>query len=423
MRVRAPLVVVAGAILLRLGISVGFANYDTLYSLAWGQQIARGQNPELPARISPRRHTRCSRRSASCSPRSGAKATLAIVVALAYLSLAALGYVVFVLGSRWFSWPVGLAAAAFVLSRYEVLSYGVRAYADLPYVVLVLAALAIESRRRRAGLPVLAAARARRPAAPGGMALRRRLLVLPVAGADPARARTARLAVAAAPALWVISDAAITGHPLWSLTNTRATAKTLKRPTGSSTSRTTARAAGRGAGTRRPRRRGDRRDPVAVARARARDAGRGGGHTGRRRAGDRRRRGAPDPGPLRVSGSGDPDRLRRRRARRLARTPGRARPPAAVAGGVGAGRDRGARVACRGSPALPQDVLLRGAGRPVALRAAADRERPDQPRRPQSARAAGASRCPTRHRCRCSRSSCTRRRARSSSRGSPAARS
>jgi hypothetical protein len=32
--------------------------------------------------------------------------------------------------------------------------------------------------------------------------------------------------------LWVISDTAITGHPLWSLTNTRATAKTLKRPTG-----------------------------------------------------------------------------------------------------------------------------------------------------------------------------------------------
>ena len=67
-----------------------------------------------------------------------------MVVALAYLALAWLGYLVFRLGRRWFSWPVGLAAAALVLSRYEVLSYGVRAYADIPYVCLVLAALAVE---------------------------------------------------------------------------------------------------------------------------------------------------------------------------------------------------------------------------------------------------------------------------------------
>ena len=89
----------------------------------------------------------------------GAAATLSIVVALAYLALAWLGYLVFLLGTRWFSWPVGLAAAALVLSRYEVLSYGVRAYVDIPYVVLVLAALAVESRRRRAGWPVARAAR------------------------------------------------------------------------------------------------------------------------------------------------------------------------------------------------------------------------------------------------------------------------
>jgi len=43
MRVRAPLAIVVGAILLRLRIGIGFANYDTLYSLVWGQQLARGQ--------------------------------------------------------------------------------------------------------------------------------------------------------------------------------------------------------------------------------------------------------------------------------------------------------------------------------------------------------------------------------------------
>ena len=45
MRFRTPLAIVAGAIALRLAIGVGFANYDTLYSLVWGQQLARGQTP------------------------------------------------------------------------------------------------------------------------------------------------------------------------------------------------------------------------------------------------------------------------------------------------------------------------------------------------------------------------------------------
>jgi len=231
MRVRAPLVIVAGAILLRLPIGIGFANYDTLYSLVWGQQIARGQNPSYGTKLAPTPHPLLEALGVVLAP-LGAKATLAIVVAIAYLSLAALGYVVFLLGARWFSWPVGLAAAAFVLSRYEVLSYGVRAYADLPYVVLVLAALALESHRRRAGLPVLALL------ALAGLLRPEAWLFAGVYWCYLWPARTPRertllaLAVAAAPVGWVISDWAITGHPLWSLTNTRATAHALKRPTG-----------------------------------------------------------------------------------------------------------------------------------------------------------------------------------------------
>jgi len=48
------------------------------------------------------------------------------------------------------------------------------------------------------------------------------------------RSRLVRLALlaAAAPLVWILSDLAITGHPLWSLTNTRHTAETLDRVTG-----------------------------------------------------------------------------------------------------------------------------------------------------------------------------------------------
>ena len=48
-----------------------------------------------------------------------------------------------------------LLAAAIILTRQPVLVFGVRAYVDIPYLVLVLGALLVETRRPRAGLPVL----------------------------------------------------------------------------------------------------------------------------------------------------------------------------------------------------------------------------------------------------------------------------
>jgi hypothetical protein len=37
--------VAVGAVALWLICGVGFANYDTLYGLAWGGQLARGETP------------------------------------------------------------------------------------------------------------------------------------------------------------------------------------------------------------------------------------------------------------------------------------------------------------------------------------------------------------------------------------------
>ena len=231
MRLRAPLAVLAGAIALRLLIGVGFANYDTLYSLVWGQQLARGHNPSYRGTLVPTPHPLLELLGVILAP-LGAQATLAIVVALAYVALATLAYLVFVLGSRWFSWPVGLAAAAFVLSRYEVLSYGVRAYADIPYVVLVLAALALESRRRRAGWPVLALLALAGLLRPEAWLFAGVYWLYLWRGCSPRERAALAALVAAAPLLWALSDLAITGHPLWSLTHTQKTARTLDRATG-----------------------------------------------------------------------------------------------------------------------------------------------------------------------------------------------
>jgi hypothetical protein len=214
-----------------VGLGVGFVNYDTAYSLVWGQQLARGELPAYRLPIAPTPHPLTELLGFLLAP-LGPEATLTIVVALAYVSLAALAYVLYRLGAAWFSWPVGLAAAGLIITRDPILNYGARSYVDIPYVVLVLLALLIETRRPRAGRPVLALLALAGLIRPEAWLLSGAYWVYLVPRRAPAElVRLAGLA-ALAPVLWVVSDLAITGHALWSLSHTRATAQSLHRVTG-----------------------------------------------------------------------------------------------------------------------------------------------------------------------------------------------
>ncbi len=230
-RLRAPLGIVAGAVLLRLVCGVGFANYDTLYALVWGQQLSRGQTPQYGIPLAPTPHPLVEALGLVLSP-LGPGATETVIVALGFAALAACAWIVYRLGATWFGAAAGALAAVVMITRVPVLSYGVRAYIDIPYLLFVLAALLVETRRRHAGAPVLALlalAGLLRPEAWVFSALYWLYLL---------RWRTpselARLAVlaASAPLLWMFGDLLVTGNPFWSLTNTRQTAHTLARVTG-----------------------------------------------------------------------------------------------------------------------------------------------------------------------------------------------
>jgi hypothetical protein len=182
---------------------------------------------------------------------------------VAYASLAAIGYLVYRLGSLWFDRAIGVAAAAIVLTRAPFLSNGLRAYVDLPYIALVLAALVIETRRPRAGWPVLALlalAGLLRPEAWLFSVAYLVYLLLPAWGATggnsqwrgwpgtargkaalsershrpPPRLELAMLAALAlaAPIGWTLFDWITAGDPLYSFTGTRDTVETLERDTG-----------------------------------------------------------------------------------------------------------------------------------------------------------------------------------------------
>jgi len=238
--------ILAGAVALRLLAGVAFANYDTLYALSWGGQLARGETPAYGVPIAPTPHPLLELLGLVLYP-LGVRTELEVILALGFGALAACGWVIYSLGRRWFGAAAGLLAAAVFETRAEVLNYGVRAYLDIPYLLFVLGAVLVEVRRPRAGAPVLgllALAGLLRPEAWvfSGLYWLYLMDLLPAAlrahlpaGERPrGRGRIAALALLTGlgPLVWVGSDLLITGQPLWSLTNTRHTASTLGRTTG-----------------------------------------------------------------------------------------------------------------------------------------------------------------------------------------------
>jgi hypothetical protein len=239
--------VAAVAALLLLLFPAGFPNYDTIYSLLWGRELSEGLGPDRGGALPPTPHPLAELFGLVTSPFGDGAIDLTMVVA--YVALGLIGYLVYRLGSLWFDRPVGAVAALIVLTRAPFLSNGLRAYVDLPYIALCLAALLIETRRPRAGWPVLALlalAGLLRPEAwlfsfaylawllvdidrspEGRPRLRRSDLSLHTREVAPLVA----LALAA-PLGWALYDWITAGSPTYSFTGTRETVETLDRQTG-----------------------------------------------------------------------------------------------------------------------------------------------------------------------------------------------
>ncbi len=266
--------VAAVAAVLLLVFPLGFPNYDTIYALLWGRELGEGLSPDRGAALPPTPHPLAELFGLVTSPFGGGAIDLTMVVA--YASLGLVGYLVYRLGSLWFDRPIGVVAALIVLTRAPFLSNGLRAYVDVPYITLVLAALVIETRRPRAGWPVLAllaAAGLLRPEAwlfslaylayllldfkqlckargdqgktsheeGAGVPLepadtQKRGLIRPrFVGARGTPAPSIATLVAltlAAPILWALFDWITSGSPTYSFTGTRDTVDTLARQTG-----------------------------------------------------------------------------------------------------------------------------------------------------------------------------------------------
>ncbi len=211
---------------------LGFPNYDTIYALVWGRELAHGMSPDYGAALPPTPHPLADLLGLVTTPLGDGAITATMVIA--YVSLGLVGYLVYRLGSRWFDRPIGAVAALIVLTRAPYLSNGLRAYVDLPYIALVLGALLIETKRPRAGWPVLALLALAGLLRPEAWLFAGAYWLYLAFSGERSRRELAWLAVlaAAGPMLWAGFDWATAGSPTYSLTGTQATVETLARKTG-----------------------------------------------------------------------------------------------------------------------------------------------------------------------------------------------
>jgi hypothetical protein len=214
----------------------GLVNYDTLYTLVWGREIAAGGSPDLDVAVAPTPHPLADVGAVLLAPLSNAgsglqgQAAMTVVLVGSFVALALLARVVFALGRDWFGTWAGVAAALIVVTRVPVLDFGARAYVDIPFIALVLAALLVETRRPRSGWPVLALL------AVAGL-LRPEAWLFSFAYVGWLAWETRRfdpvfLIALVAPVGWMLHDVLVTGDPLHSWLDTRESAQELNRITG-----------------------------------------------------------------------------------------------------------------------------------------------------------------------------------------------
>ena len=207
-----------------------YPNYDTYYTLLWGQELAAGHLPDYAVLRAPTPHPLATLVGFLAAPFGTGSDRFLVLASL--LILVALFVVLFRFTQRLLGTLVAVVAVAVMLTRTDLHLLALRATFDLPFYALVFGAAALELRRPRAGWPVLVLlglAGLLRPEA-WVLAGVYWLWLIP---ATPWRTLAwLALLVAIPPLLWLLADLIVTGDPLYSLTSTREVAGQFGRQRG-----------------------------------------------------------------------------------------------------------------------------------------------------------------------------------------------
>lgn len=204
-----------------------YPNYDSYYSLLWGRELLHGIPLSFEAYRAPTEHPLAIAFGALLSLLGEGGDRVMVFCTLA--SFVALAAGMYRLGKAAFGPVVGLIAGALVCTRFDFPFLAARAYIDIPYLAFIVWAAALEAERPRRGRPVLALlalAALMRPEA--WLLIGLYFLWIAYPAAWPQRFEFAAW-TAAGPVVWVATDFAVTGKPLFSLQHTSGLAEELGR--------------------------------------------------------------------------------------------------------------------------------------------------------------------------------------------------
>ena len=219
--------------LLCLAFAIGFfvyptyPNYDSYYSLLWGQEILDLTKPGFEGFRVPTEHPLAIALGAVLSlfGESGDRLFIAVILA----SFLWLIWGVYRLGQVAFTPLVGGIAAVLVLTRFDFGVLAARGYIDIPYMALVMWAAVLEARQPRRGTAVLVLLALAGMLRPEAWVLAG-LYWLWVAWRATWRQRFLYAGLAAlGPLVWTVTDFVVTGDPLFSLLYTSGSAEDLGR--------------------------------------------------------------------------------------------------------------------------------------------------------------------------------------------------
>jgi hypothetical protein len=204
-----------------------YPNYDSYYSLLWGREVVHGHLPHFEGFRLPTEHPLAIAAGVVLQPFGTSADRVWIVLILA--SFLALVAAVYRLGRVAFTPLVGVVAALLVLSRFDFAFLAARGYIDIPYLALVVWAIALEAARPRRGAPVFALLAAAGLLRPEGWLLAGLYFLWMCRGATNAERLVWLAWAAVAPVGWCLVDLVVTGDPLFSLHYTSDSAEDLGR--------------------------------------------------------------------------------------------------------------------------------------------------------------------------------------------------
>lgn len=207
-----------------------YPNYDSLYSMLWGRELLHGQPLSFEAYRAPTQHPLAIVFGAVLSllGQDGDR----VLIAITFVSFIVLVAGLYRLASRAFTPAVGLIAAGLLCTRFDFPFLAARGYIDIPFLAMVVWAAALEQEQRRRGTPVfalLALAALMRPEAWLIIGLYFLWCAYP---ASWSQRITYAAWTAAGPVIWALTDLAVTGDPMFSLTHTSGLAEELGRAKG-----------------------------------------------------------------------------------------------------------------------------------------------------------------------------------------------